>query len=293
MCAGEDDNVYSRPVSPTETWFLVYPESVPGVIQIVIEGAGRIGHDELIRAVDTASGACPGARLTRQGMTWMDSGMAPAVRVLPGDRVDRHTFADAAELHSPLMGNDGGPTCELLLLTGEESDTLIVRAFHGVMDGQGVRTWAEDIFRVLRGEEPVGAPSRITENELIEQAGAPRERRSPLTLTGRPRSDPVRRASTTSSGAGVPSTARTPRWSPRSPAPSRRRAACAPAGSSSRSTCAGTCPVSVRPAISRTTRCTRYGATPAGSRRTSNCCPSSPPVRIWRPASTPHCPART
>ncbi|MFC9948836.1 amino acid adenylation domain-containing protein [Streptomyces pratensis] len=176
MSAGEDDNVYSRPVSPTETWFLVYPESVPGVIQIVIEGDGHIGHAELIGAVATASRACPGARLTRQGMTWVDSGVAPAVRVLPGDRVDRHTFADAAELHSPLMGNDGGPTCELLLLTGEESDTLIVRAFHGVMDGQGVRTWAEDIFRVLRGEEPVGALSRITENELIEQAGAPEER---------------------------------------------------------------------------------------------------------------------
>ncbi|MFI2779960.1 amino acid adenylation domain-containing protein [Streptomyces sp. ALB3] len=176
MSAGEDDNVYSRPVSPTETWFLVYPESVPGVIQLVIEGDGRIGHAELTRAVETASRACPGARLTRQDMTWVDSGVAPAVRVLPGDRVDRHTFAGAAELHSPLMGKDGGPTCELLLLTGAESDTLVVRAFHGVMDGQGVRTWAEDIFRVLRGEEPLGAPSRITENELIEQAGAPEER---------------------------------------------------------------------------------------------------------------------
>ncbi|MFC5174966.1 non-ribosomal peptide synthetase [Streptomyces mutomycini] len=176
MSAGEDDNVYSRPVSPTETWFLVYPESVPGVIQIVIEGAGHIGHDELVRAVEAASEACPGARLTRQGMTWVDSGVAPVVRVLPGDRVDRHTFAGAAELHSPLMGKDGGPTCELLLLTDPECDTLIVRAFHGVMDGQGVRTWAEDIFRVLRGEDPVGAPSRITENELIERAGAPQER---------------------------------------------------------------------------------------------------------------------
>ncbi|MFQ6852596.1 amino acid adenylation domain-containing protein [Streptomyces sp. 35M1] len=176
MPAGEDDSTYSRPVSPTETWFLVYPDSVPGVIQIVVEGAGRIDPDELTRAVETASRDCPGARLTRQGMTWVDSGTAPAVRVLPADSFDPRTFAGTERLHSPLMGRDGGPTCEILLQPGEASDTLILRAFHAVMDGQGVRAWADDIFRVLRGEEPLGAPSRITECELIEQAGAPESR---------------------------------------------------------------------------------------------------------------------
>lgn len=172
MSTGEDASTYSRPVSPTETWFLVYPESVPGVIQIVIEGAGHLDHEQLTHAVETASRACPGARLTRAGMTWVDSGNAPAVRLLPENTFDPRTFT-GTELHNPLMGNDGGPTCEILLQPGSESDTLILRAFHGVMDGQGVRAWAEDIFRVLRGEEPVGAPSRITEAELIEQIGAP------------------------------------------------------------------------------------------------------------------------
>ncbi|WP_410641680.1 non-ribosomal peptide synthetase [Amycolatopsis sp. lyj-346] len=155
-----------------ETWFLSYPESVPGVIQIVVEGDGRIGHDELTRAVAVASEACPGARLARRDRTWVDTGVAPVVRSVPGAEFDRTKFSGVPELYQPLMRDGDGPTCEVLLITGDPC-VVVFRAFHGVMDSKGVLLWLEDVFRVLRGEPPVGAPSPITVTELLDGVPVP------------------------------------------------------------------------------------------------------------------------
>jgi hypothetical protein len=36
------------------------------------------------------------------------------------------------------------------------------------MDGRGMLTWIEDVFRILRGEKPIGSASGITDYELIQ-----------------------------------------------------------------------------------------------------------------------------
>ncbi|MEU9006093.1 non-ribosomal peptide synthetase [Streptomyces sp. NPDC048551] len=171
MAVGAETGTYRRPVSPTECWFLVYPPSVPGVIQVFVEGGGTIDRAALTAAVHTAADACPGSRLTRRGMEWVDSGRAPEVRTGLGAGLDRTTFADEPALHVPLMG-DGGPTCEVLLLEGEPA-TVVFRAFHGAMDGKGVLLWAGEVFRALRGEAPLGAPSELTETDLLDKVGVP------------------------------------------------------------------------------------------------------------------------
>ncbi|WP_327091574.1 non-ribosomal peptide synthetase [Nonomuraea sp. NBC_01738] len=163
------NDTYSRTISRVERWFLAYPDWVPAVIQVFVEGAGSLDERALSAAVERASAACPGSRLVRRGPRWADSRVAPAVRTVDGATVDRRTFAGVADLHRPLTG-DGEPTCEVLLLTGDEP-AVVFRAFHGVMDGKGVLTWAEDVFRCLRGEQPQGAPSRLNETEFAERFG--------------------------------------------------------------------------------------------------------------------------
>ncbi len=169
MSLGADPTHYSRPVSPMEAWFLVYPDPVPGVMHLSVRGTGVLTRAELADAVERAAVSCPGTRLTRTGMTWTDSLVAPEVRELPQGSLD--DLSDAPELHRPLMG-DGGPTCEVLVAPRPGGTHLVFRAFHGALDGKGLMFWAEEVFRALRGEPPVGAPDAVSEAQLLERLDA-------------------------------------------------------------------------------------------------------------------------
>jgi amino acid adenylation domain-containing protein len=162
---------YHRPISRVERWFLAYPEWVPAVIQLFVEGDGELEPERLRRAAEAASAACPGTRLVRRGQRWVDSGVAPVVRVVDGDLIDRRTFAGAPDLHRPLTG-DGEPTCEILLLTGA-APGVVFRGFHGALDGRGVVVWAAEVFRALRGEALSGAPDRLDETAFAARFGVP------------------------------------------------------------------------------------------------------------------------
>ncbi|MFE9769911.1 amino acid adenylation domain-containing protein [Streptomyces sp. NPDC005808] len=169
MPIGADPTTYSRPVSPMEAWFLVYPDSVPGVMHLFVQGTGVITRPELAAAVEEAAVSCPGTRLTREGMTWRDSGTTPVVRELPAGSLD--PAADAPDLHRPLMG-DGGPTCEVLLAGHPGGTHIVFRAFHGALDGKGLMFWAEEVFRALRGEPLLGAPDPVSEAQLLDRLDA-------------------------------------------------------------------------------------------------------------------------
>ncbi|TQF65972.1 non-ribosomal peptide synthetase [Rhodococcus spelaei] len=162
--------VFTRPVSPTERLYLAMQTLAPPfAIQLLVEGVGAIAELDLAVAVAGAAQACPGARLVRRGDDWVDSGVAPPVHVisdagLSGDSLDDHPL-----LTRPLDPVDG-PTCEVLLLPGSPN-TVVFRAFHGVMDGKGVHLWATEVFRLLRGERPVGAREAVADHTLVERLG--------------------------------------------------------------------------------------------------------------------------
>ncbi|MEU1672275.1 non-ribosomal peptide synthetase [Streptomyces roseifaciens] len=142
----------------------------------VVEGDGDLSAEALAKAVTVAAAASPGMRLIRQGRRWVDSGTPPTVTVVAGtpDEHDRtpgdHGRLGAPYLHRTLDGS--GATCEVVLIPGTPS-TVVFRAFHGVTDGRGLLLWAADVFRVLRGEDPLGAPSRLNDEELIERIVRP------------------------------------------------------------------------------------------------------------------------
>ncbi|MFE3053472.1 peptide synthetase [Nocardia sp. NPDC059239] len=170
--------MFRRPISPTELiYFPMRDLAPPFLMQLVVEGQGSIDPEALRRAVATAADANPGARLVRDGKQWVDSGVAPSVRVV--DHVLEYPALEADPVLTSPIGPTPDATVEVLLLTadlpeGEQGPTtLVFRVFHGVMDGMGMVMWATDVLRVLRGEEPVGAPDPIADAELVRKIGAP------------------------------------------------------------------------------------------------------------------------
>jgi amino acid adenylation domain-containing protein len=159
---------YQRPVSPTE-WFYLAGQRImpPFAIQLVVEGHGHIEPARLTEAVAAAAIACPGSRLVRAGRTW---------------RVGPYPFIGTTSRKQwppvPAEATTSGKLCHVILL---DDDSIVFRAFHGVMDGRGVLTWAADVFRALRGEPLVGARSTLTDYGLLERLGAAGTR-PPLTL---------------------------------------------------------------------------------------------------------------
>ncbi|MCZ9635194.1 non-ribosomal peptide synthetase [Rhodococcus sp. BH5] len=164
--------VFTRPISATERLYLATaPLAEPFAIQLLVEGAGDIDVDVLRRAVERASDACPGARLVRRGDAWVDSGLAPHLEIVEHGGVD-FTALDANPILTRPLGVTADATTEVVLVTSDPT-TFIFRAFHGVMDAKGLGTWAADVFRVLRGEEPLGAPDPTADHTLVDHIGAP------------------------------------------------------------------------------------------------------------------------
>ena len=158
---------YQRPVSLADRLFLAQPRSIPPVTQTVVEGVGDLGLAELKAAVARAGETNPGTRLRLRGRTWVDSGPTPRVRVVEGS-ADGRRVADLAALHDPLPSD--GALCEVLWCPGSPA-VVVFRASHAVMDGRGRAMWVADVFRSLRGEEVLGAPSAVTESDVIERLG--------------------------------------------------------------------------------------------------------------------------
>lgn len=173
---------FQRPLSITERiWLSVNAICPPYVNQLVSAGRGTIDLKDLQHAVEKASQANPGSRLILKGNLhrayWLDSGITPPVRLISGRGWDGYDREAAPFLQTPLPYS--GPTCEVVFVPGDISH-VIVRSNHGVMDAGGTVTWADDIYRVLRGEEPLGSSSTMTEAALTRQFSSATKKMSTL-----------------------------------------------------------------------------------------------------------------
>jgi amino acid adenylation domain-containing protein len=154
---------YQRDITSNERLYIAGEQLCPPfAVNMVVEGSGAVELEVLRQAVERAAAACPGARLIAKSGRWVDSGRAPAVR-----RGDIETALRAR------FDAERGPTCEVVVAEG----AILFRAFHGVMDGKGLLVFVHDVFRALRGETPVGAPSTITDHALVEQLGGGKARK--------------------------------------------------------------------------------------------------------------------
>jgi amino acid adenylation domain-containing protein len=146
------------------------PRGLAIEVQLCVEGDGVIDPPALNEAVAVASAACPGARLVRRGLQWVDSGNPPACHVRDAADFDR------ARLDSPLLRtrlSGSSASCEVVLVRGTPT-TVIFRAHHAVMDGRGAMHWQRQVFRALRGEAVEEATSTLSSVEMIDEIAASR-----------------------------------------------------------------------------------------------------------------------
>ncbi|WP_330317581.1 hypothetical protein [Streptomyces platensis] len=176
---------YTRRISQIERGYLnAVATGTPQLIQMVVEGEGRIDPQALTEAVRAATLANPGLAVRRRGPAWHGDGPLPSVVELP----------DTSGFDAPFYHRDidvvAGPVCEVGIGEGEGGEgpvtRLVVRASHIVTDGRGLRQWIGDVFRVLRGEEPIGAPSVVDDRHFRTAAGTVPKAPVPARLKGFP-----------------------------------------------------------------------------------------------------------
>ncbi len=156
---------YSRKLSQIERGYLTAAASgTDQLIQTVVEGDGPLDPAEVADAVAVATAANPGMAVARRGPVWRSGGPVPPVVELPDWDLDHD------ELHRDIDVVTG-PIAEIHLIPGD-TQRLLVRASHIATDGRGLQHWMADVFRVLRGEEPVGAPDTVNDTHFRAVAGS-------------------------------------------------------------------------------------------------------------------------
>lgn len=188
---------YVRRMSAIERGYLFASTagSTPQLIQTVIEGDGRLDPAELDHAVAVATDANPGMAVTRKNSNWRGGGPRPPVTVLPDSTHLVHgDTVGAAPLYEDI-DVVRGPVTEILIEPGART-RLVVRASHIVTDGRGLQHWLDDVFRVLRGADPVGSPATVNDTHFLAAAG----KVAPVAGAGKISSQPVVLGSGTATG---------------------------------------------------------------------------------------------
>ena len=163
-----DNQTFTRPIAPFEHWFRAYPKKLSPLLNLCVEGSGSLDVDQLTRAVAIACDASPGTRLVRAGRDWRDSGNNPNVRIVHGVALNPDALHRVVQLRTPLPDADGH-TCEVVVFAEPDRTTVVFRGTHIVLDAHGLLMWARDVFRVLRGEAPLGAPSTAVIQDLDDK----------------------------------------------------------------------------------------------------------------------------
>ncbi|WP_306189514.1 hypothetical protein [Streptomyces sp. MK5] len=172
---------YTRRISQIERGYLnAAATGTPQLIQMVLEGEGPLDPAALREAVRTATLASPGMAVRRRAATWRADGPLPPVVELPWEPGYDHPF-----FHRDLDVVTG-PVCEVGLASQGPVTRLVVRASHIVTDGRGLRQWIADVFRVLRGEEPVGADAVVDDTHFRTAAGDVPPAEPPARIPGLP-----------------------------------------------------------------------------------------------------------
>lgn len=162
---------YARPVSALERYSLVLNEVYRYHVDGVVEGVGSVDPVRLQAAVTRAAEANPAIRVRLRGRLgwsrWVDSGVAPTVRLLPLSDWDGASEAGADFLQVRLDALRGGPVADVLIVPCRDGRTrLVFRTLHAAIDGRGFMHWVAEVCRAMRGEPLQGSDSRLTDLDI-------------------------------------------------------------------------------------------------------------------------------
>lgn len=160
---------YVRRMSATERFSLAINELYRYNIIALAEGQGCITRQELQAAVDVAAAHNPGARVHLKSFLglskWVDSGIAPIVHEIQTPHWDCFSEQGAEFMDSSFDHPNNGPVCDLYLIPGS-TIRIVARVLHAAMDARGLQHFVKDIFRVLRGEAPIGSTATLTDYDV-------------------------------------------------------------------------------------------------------------------------------
>ena len=163
---------YTRLLSPTERFNLAINELYRYNIVALAEGQGSLSQEELQHAVNTAAMFNPGVRVRIKSWLgwsrWVDSGEAPRVHEIQAPDWNCFDERGADFMDGSFEPLAGGAVCDFYLIPGTTM-RIVARALHAAMDARGLQHFVKDVFRVLRGETPVGADSCLTDLNVRRQ----------------------------------------------------------------------------------------------------------------------------
>ncbi|HEY0975009.1 MAG TPA: hypothetical protein VGE57_10990 [Solimonas sp.] len=162
---------YWRRVTPMERLAMVVHQAYRYHVDGVLECEGQVDPEQLRAAVARAAECNPGLRVRLRGRSgwsrWIDSGIAPAVRVLACADWDGDSDRGADFLEAPFDVVGGGAIADVLLVPCRDGRTrLVFRTAHAAVDGRGCMHWMTEVLRAMRGEPLVGAPSSLTDTDI-------------------------------------------------------------------------------------------------------------------------------
>jgi hypothetical protein len=165
---------YVRRVSPVERYGLVLNEVYHYRVDGVVEGFGAVDIARLQAGVDRAAAANTAIRVRYRGMLgfsrWVDSGIAPRVRLMPMAAWDGTSEAGAPFLEEKLDPLHGGPVADVLVVPCTDGKTrMVFRTLHAAIDGRGLMHWMAEVFRAMRGEALLGSSSRLIDLDVQAQ----------------------------------------------------------------------------------------------------------------------------
>jgi hypothetical protein len=169
--ASKGSGRYVRKMSPLERYSLVIHEVYRYHVDAFVEGTGSIDAAALQAAANRAAEANPGIRVRLRGWLagsrWVDSGIAPQVRVLPIADWNGSSEAGAPFLEEKLDPMRGGAVADILVVPCRDGLTRVIfRSVHAAVDGRGLMHWGAEVFREMRGEPLQGSPSTLTDLDV-------------------------------------------------------------------------------------------------------------------------------
>ena len=172
---------FYRIPSPLEFTYIAadLPHYSPIVNQFFVIGEGDVEADRLRAALAVAVEANPGFKLRLSGYwgwrRWVE-GLVPTVEELDAPDWDSVTSDNAPLLGNPIDLRHESP-CQIAKIRTASGLHILFRTHHAITDGRGTVHLMNEVFRVLRGEAPMGSASKMTEWDI-----AMREERPELTI---------------------------------------------------------------------------------------------------------------
>lgn len=174
---------FYRTPSPLEFSYIATdkPHYSAMVNQFFVVGEGKIDIGKFQEALNKAADANPAFKLRLRGFWgwryWDDNGPYPTVKEVQAPNWNSMNSVDAPCLWEPFNLRQDA-TCQISIIYAQNGTHILFRTHHAVTDGRGTVHFMNEVFRILRGEEPLGSQNKLTEWDI-----ALREERPAYSIT--------------------------------------------------------------------------------------------------------------